>query len=212
MDFILALVAMLVLSPILLVIMLFLLIANKGAGAVFTQERPGKNTEVFKLVKFKTMTDEKDDEGEFLPDKERLTRVGRFIRSLSLDELPQLYNVLKGDMSLVGPRPLLIRYLPLYSPEQARRHEVRPGITGWAQVNGRNAISWEGKFKYDVFYVDNISFTLDLKILWLTFLKVIKSEGINADKDVTMKPFIGYSNTDSTDLTNSTDSTTKYGK
>ena len=188
---------MLVLSPILLVIMLFLLIANKGAGAVFTQERPGKNTEVFKLVKFKTMTDEKDDTGNLLPDKERLKKTGRFIRSLSLDELPQLYNVLRGDMSLVGPRPLLIRYLPLYSDEQARRHEVRPGITGWAQVNGRNAINWDEKFKYDVYYVDNTSFALDLKIIGLTCLKVVKTEGINASNEATMKPFTGNNNINS---------------
>lgn len=165
--------------------------ANEGAGIFFKQSRPGKNERIFKVIKFKTMTDERDSEGNLLPDAMRLTKVGKFVRSTSLDEIPQLLNVLKGDMSLIGPRPLLVRYLPLYNAEQARRHEVRPGITGWAQVNGRNAISWGEKLKLDVWYVDNMSFALDVKILWMTVVKVLKREGISADKEATNKPFEG---------------------
>ena len=165
--------------------------ANKGAGAFFTQERPGKNGRIFKVIKFKTMTDERNANGDLLPDADRLTKVGRFVRSTSVDELPQLFNVLKGDMALIGPRPLLPQYLPLYSKEQARRHEVRPGITGWAQVNGRNAISWKKKFELDVWYVDHCSFSLDLKIIFLTIKKVFVREGISSDTSATMEPFIG---------------------
>ena len=165
--------------------------ANKGAGAFFTQERPGKDGRIFKVIKFKSMTDERDAEGRLLPDAQRLTRVGRFIRSTSLDELPQLLNVLKGDMALVGPRPLLPEYLPLYSEEQARRHEVRPGITGWAQVNGRNAISWTKKFEYDVWYVDHCSFCLDVKIVFMTIKKIFLREGISQEGRATMEAFNG---------------------
>lgn len=161
----------------LFLITLWLHFANKGAGAFFTQERPGKNGRIFKVIKFKTMTDERNANGDLLPDADRLTKVGRFVRSTSVDELPQLFNVLKGDMALIGPRPLLPQYLPLYSKEQARRHEVRPGITGWAQVNGRNAISWKKKFELDVWYVDHCSFSLDLKIIFLTIKKVFVREG-----------------------------------
>ena len=165
--------------------------ANKGAGAFFTQERPGKNAKIFKVIKFKTMTDERDAEGKLLPDAKRLTKVGRIVRSTSLDELPQLWNVFKGDMSLIGPRPLMVKYLPLYSPEQARRHDVRPGITGWAQVNGRNNISWQKKFEYDVWYVDNISFLLDFKIILKTIQKVIGRSDINKEGQATTDPFNG---------------------
>ena len=165
--------------------------ANRGAGAFFTQERPGQYGKIFKVIKFKTMTDERDENGDLLPDEKRLTKIGKFIRSTSVDELPQLFNVLKGDMSLIGPRPLLPQYLPLYSKEQARRHEVRPGITGWAQVNGRNAISWTKKFELDVWYVDHCSFLLDLKIIFLTVKKVFVREGISSDTSVTMEPFTG---------------------
>lgn len=189
-DFILTAIGLLVISPLLLAITLVLFFTNRGKP-FFYQDRPGKNTRIFRLYKFKTMNDCCDDAGNPLPDAKRLTTVGRIIRSLSLDELPQLWNVLKGDMSLIGPRPLLIRYLPLYNKRQARRHEVRPGITGWAQVNGRNAISWEEKFEYDVWYVENVSFLLDLKIFWMTFLKVIRREGINAESNITMAPFNG---------------------
>ncbi|MQP52050.1 MULTISPECIES: sugar transferase [unclassified Flavobacterium] len=167
-----------------------LLMASQNA-VFFTQYRPGKNGKIFKLIKFKTMSDRRDVNGNLLPDQERLTKAGKFVRSTSLDELPQLINVLKGDMSLIGPRPLLVKYLPLYSKEQARRHEVRPGITGWAQVNGRNAIAWDQKFEYDVWYVDNISILLDIKILWLTLKKVIVREGISSTTSVTMEPFKG---------------------
>lgn len=165
--------------------------ANKGAGAFFFQERPGKNSKIFKVVKFKTMTDERDTNGDLLPDEERLTKVGKFVRSTSIDELPQLWNVLKGDMSLIGPRPLLIQYLPLYTPEQARRHEVRPGITGWAQCHGRNAISWQKKFELDVWYVDNISFITDCKVIITTLKKVIGREDINSATSATMELFNG---------------------
>ena len=171
-----------------LIVTVLLLFANKG-NPFFYQNRPGKNTSIFRLYKFKTMNDKKDADGKLLPDAQRITKTGRIIRSLSLDELPQLWNVLKGDMSLVGPRPLLVKYLKHYTPEQARRHEVRPGITGWAQVNGRNAISWEKKFEYDVYYVENLSIALDMKILWLTFLKVLKREGINDRNGGFTKPF-----------------------
>ena len=190
-DFILSLLTLAILWPILLVITIWLHFANKGAGAFFLQERPGKNGKIFKVVKFKTMTDERDAEGNLLPDADRLTNVGRFVRSTSIDELPQLINVLKGDMSFIGPRPLLPQYLPLYNKEQARRHEVRPGITGWAQVNGRNAISWTRKFELDVWYVDHCSFLLDLKIIVLTIKKVFVREGISSDTSVTMEPFTG---------------------
>lgn len=190
-DFCLALIALLVLSPLLLVITIWLHFANKGAGAFFTQERPGKDEKIFKLYKFKSMTDERDTDGKLLPDAERLTPVGRFIRKTSLDELPQLWNVLRGDMSFVGPRPLLGQYLPLYSKEQVRRHEVRPGITGWAQVNGRNAISWQEKFKLDVWYVDHISMTLDMKIILMTVEKVLLRKDISSATNVTMDEFTG---------------------
>jgi undecaprenyl phosphate N,N'-diacetylbacillosamine 1-phosphate transferase len=190
-DFIVVLGVLIVIWPILLIMTLWLHFANKGAGAFFTQKRPGKNGKIFKVIKFKTMTDKRDIEGKLLPDAERLTKVGRFVRSTSADELPQLLNVLKGDMSLIGPRPLLPQYLPLYSKEQARRHEVRPGITGWAQVNGRNAISWTKKFELDVWYVDHCSFLLDLKIIFLTVKKVFVREGISSDTSATMEPFIG---------------------
>lgn len=191
-DFILVLCVLLVIWPILLIITVWLHFANKGAGAFFTQDRPGKNGKIFKVIKYKTMTDERDAEGNLLPDAERLTKVGRFVRSTSIDELPQLINVLKGDMALIGPRPLLPQYLPLYSPEQARRHEVRPGITGWAQVHGRNAISWTKKFEYDVWYVDHCSFLLDLKIVFLTIKKVFIREGISQEGQATMEFFNGH--------------------
>ncbi len=182
---------LIVLSPVLLVVTVWLHFANKGAGAFFTQERPGKDERIFKLYKFKSMTDEQDAEGNLLPDGERLTSVGRFIRKTSLDELPQLWNVLKGDMSFIGPRPLLVQYLPLYSASQRRRHEVRPGITGWAQVSGRNAISWERKFALDVWYVDHLSFRLDYIIIWRTVVKVLRREGISSASCDTMEPFEG---------------------
>lgn len=190
-DFLLSFLGFIVISPIFVVLWIWLAVANKGAGAFFFQERPGKDEKIFKVIKFKTMTDERDDSGKLLPDAERLTRVGRFVRSTSLDEIPQLLNVIKGDMSLIGPRPLLVQYLPLYNDLQRRRHEVRPGITGWAQVNGRNAISWEQKFEYDVWYVDNISLSLDVKILTRTIKKVFKREGISSDTSSTMEPFKG---------------------
>lgn len=190
-DFLSALLVLLVLWPVLLLIAIGLQVANKGAGAFFTQERPGKGGRIFRIVKFKTMTDERDGQGNLLPDAERLTKVGRLVRSLSVDELPQLLNVLKGDMAFVGPRPLLPQYLPLYSKEQARRHEVRPGITGWAQVNGRNAISWTKKFELDVWYVDHCSFWLDMKILFLTVKKVFVREGISQEGQATMEFFNG---------------------
>lgn len=191
-DFILVLCVLLVIWPILLIITVWLHFANKGAGAFFTQDRPGKNGKIFKVIKYKTMTDGRDADGNLLPDADRLTKVGRFVRSTSIDELPQLINVLKGDMALIGPRPLLPQYLPLYSPEQARRHEVRPGITGWAQINGRNAISWTKKFEYDVWYVDHCSFLLDLKIVFLTIKKVFIREGISQEGQATMEFFNGH--------------------
>ena len=191
-DFCIVLIALLIIWPFLLLITIWLHFANKGAGAFFFQERPGKDGKIFKVIKYKTMTDERDTVGNLLPDAERLTKVGRFVRSTSIDELPQLINVLKGDMALIGPRPLLPLYVPLYSPEQARRHEVRPGITGWAQVHGRNAISWTQKFKYDVWYVDHCSFWLDLKIIFLTIKKVFKQEGISQKGQATMEFFNGY--------------------
>mgnify|MGYP000033911469 FL=1 len=190
-DFCLTLLAVVVLSPFLLLIAIWLHYANKGAGAFFLQERPGKKGKIFKVIKFKTMTDERDAQGDLLPDEERLTKVGRFVRSTSIDELPQLINVLKGDMALIGPRPLLVQYLPLYNKEQARRHEVRPGITGWAQCHGRNAISWSKKFELDVWYVDHCSFLLDLKIILLTIKKVLVREGISSETSATMEPFTG---------------------
>lgn len=191
-DFCIAFVTIIVLSPILLFTTIFLHFANKGAGAFFTQERPGKNAKIFRVIKFKTMTDERDSNGNLLPDAQRLTKVGRIVRSLSLDELPQLFNVLKGDMALIGPRPLLVKYLPLYTAEQMRRHEVRPGITGWAQVNGRNTISHTKKFEYDVWYVDHLTFALDCKILLLTIKKVFVREGISAEGEATAETFNGH--------------------
>ncbi len=191
-DFLIALVALICLSPLLLLVTLWLHFANKGAGAFFFQERPGKNGKIFKVVKYKTMTDERDAQGNLLPDGQRLTKVGRFVRSTSIDELPQLFNVLKGDMALIGPRPLLVKYLPLYSPEQARRHEVRPGISGWAQCHGRNTISWAEKFQYDVWYVDHVSFLTDLKVIYLTLRTVIKREGISHEGAATMDAFNGH--------------------
>lgn len=191
-DFTIVMLALLVIWPFLLIITLWLHFANKGAGAFFFQERPGKNGKIFKVIKFKTMTDERDAQGYLLPDADRLTPVGRFVRSTSIDELPQLINVLKGDMSLIGPRPLLVKYLPLYSPEQARRHEVRPGITGWAQCHGRNAISWKKKFELDVWYVDHISFMTDLKVIFLTIKKVVCREDINQEGEATMEEFDGH--------------------
>ena len=193
-DFVIALIGFIIISPLFLLLWIWLSIANKGAGAFFLQERPGKDEKIFKVIKFKTMNDKRDENGNLLPDSERLTTIGRWIRSLSLDEIPQLINVLKGDMALVGPRPLLVQYLPLYDEVQHRRHEVRPGITGWAQVNGRNAISWEQKFDYDVWYVDHLSLSLDIKILLKTIEKVFKREGINSGTHVTMEPFKGNSN------------------
>ena len=170
------------LSPLLVVVTVWLHFANKGAGAFFLQERPGKNEKIFKVIKFKTMTDERDKDGNLLPDAQRLTKVGKFVRSTSIDELPQLFNVLKGDMSFIGPRPLLIRYLPYYTKREKLRHSVRPGITGWAQINGRNNITWDHKLECDVFYVEHISFSFDIKILFLTIYKVFKREGAIADK------------------------------
>ena len=191
-DFILSLLTLAILWPILLVITIWLHFANKGAGAFFLQERPGKNGKIFKVVKFKTMTDERDAEGNLLPDADRLTNVGRFVRATSIDELPQLINVVKGDMALIGPRPLLSQYLPLYSEEQARRHEVRPGITGWAQCHGRNAISWTYKFKLDVWYVDHCSFLTDLKVIGITIKKVLVRDGISQEGNATMEAFNGH--------------------
>lgn len=190
-DFVIVFCILLIIWPILLLITIFLYFANKGAGVFFTQARPGKDSRIFKVIKFKTMTDERDINGNLLPDADRLTKVGRFVRSTSIDELPQLLNVLKGDMALIGPRPLLPQYLPLYTKEQARRHEVRPGITGWAQVNGRNAISWTKKFELDVWYVDHCSLWLDIKIVFLTIKKVFIREGISQAGQATMEFFNG---------------------
>lgn len=190
-DFVIVFCALLILWPILLLITIWLHFANKGAGAFFFQERPGKDERIFKVIKFKTMTDERDENGKLLPDAVRLTKVGRFVRSTSIDELPQLINVLKGDMALIGPRPLMPKYLPLYSPEQRRRHKVRPGITGWAQVNGRNNISWTKKFKLDVWYVDHCSFALDVKIIFMTIKKVLFREDISKEGEATTVPFDG---------------------
>jgi len=191
-DFWIALVALLLIGWFLIIVAIWLHFANKGAGAFFFQERPGKDGKIFKVIKYKTMTDERDAEGNLLPDAQRLTKVGRFVRSTSIDELPQLINVLKGDMALIGPRPLLVQYLPLYSPEQARRHEVRPGISGWAQCHGRNAISWTEKFKLDVWYVDHVSLLTDLKVIWITIMKVIKRADINEAGHATMEYFNGH--------------------
>jgi lipopolysaccharide/colanic/teichoic acid biosynthesis glycosyltransferase len=190
-DLIIALVALLVIWPFLLIVTIWLHFANKGTGAFFFQERPGKDGKIFKVIKFKTMTDERDANGELLPDADRLTKVGSFVRSTSIDELPQLINVLKGDMALIGPRPLLVQYLPLYSKEQMRRHEVRPGISGWAQCHGRNQISWTEKFALDVWYVDNLSLLTDLKVIFITIKKVLFREDINSDNDATMEDFDG---------------------
>ena len=190
-DFTIAMVALLVIWPFLLIVTIWLHFANKGAGAFFFQERPGKDGKIFKVIKFKTMTDERDANGELLPDADRLTKVGSFIRSTSIDELPQLINVLKGDMALIGPRPLLVQYLPLYSKDQMRRHEVRPGISGWAQCHGRNQISWTEKFALDVWYVDNLSLLTDLKVIFITIKKVLFREDINSDNDATMEDFDG---------------------
>ena len=201
-DFWISLIALICISPVLLIVGVCLYIANgkgspslEGGGwgrLLFFQERPGKGGKIFKVIKFKTMTDERDANGELLPDADRLTKVGRFVRSTSIDELPQLINVLKGDMALIGPRPLLVQYLPLYSKEQARRHEVRPGISGWAQCHGRNAISWKQKFEYDVWYVDHLSLMTDLKVIWITVQKVLQRDGINEEGQATKEPFNGH--------------------
>ena len=189
-DFVLSLSLLIFISPIIVLITIILFFQNKGTPYFF-QDRPGKNERKIRIVKFKSMTDQKDKLGNLLPDNQRITKLGSFIRNTSLDELPQLFNVLIGDMSLIGPRPLLFKYIHLYSEEQKRRHNVKPGITGWAQINGRNNISWTKKFELDVYYVDNISFSLDIKILFLTFLKVLKREGVNQSNDMPMKPFKG---------------------
>ena len=190
-DFWISLVALIIISPILLAVTIWLHFANKGAGAFFFQERPGKDAKIFKVIKFKTMTDERDADGNLLPDAQRLTKVGKFVRSTSIDELPQLFNVLKGDMALIGPRPLRVHYLPLYSKEQARRHEVRPGISGWAQCHGRNTISWTEKFKLDVWYVDHCSLWTDIKIIFITIKNVLMRKDINSAEAATMYPFDG---------------------
>lgn len=190
-DFWIALIVLSIIWPILLIITIWLHFANKGAGAFFVQERPGKDGKIFKLLKFKSMTDERDADGNLLPDALRITKIGIFVRSTSIDELPQLLNVLKGDMALIGPRPLLVKYLSLYSAEQARRHEVRPGITGWAQCNGRNAISWAERFKLDVWYVDHVSLWVDIKIIFITIMKVLKRADISSNTAATMEPFNG---------------------
>lgn len=191
-DIVFSMFGLIVASPVLLLVTIWLTFANKGAGVFFTQERPGKDTKVFKLIKFKTMTNERDENGNLLPDRERITNIGAFLRSTSMDELPQLLNIIKGDMSFIGPRPLLVQYLPLYNKEQARRHEVRPGISGWAQCHGRNSISWTEKFRYDVWYVDNISLKTDLIVIYLTIKKVLKREGINSPDNTTMEYFNGH--------------------
>ena len=193
-DFVIALVGLVCISWLLLIFIVLLHFANKGAGVFFLQERPGKDARIFKVIKFKTMTDERDADGRLLPDEQRITKVGKIVRSTSIDELPQLINVLKGDMSLIGPRPLLVQYLPLYSPEQARRHEVRPGITGWAQCHGRNAISWSEKFKLDVWYVDHCTLWTDLQVIWITVMKVLTRADINNETgtSATIEPFNGH--------------------
>lgn len=194
-DIVFALLVLIVFSPVLLVVYIWLHFANKGAGAFFYQDRPGKDGKIFKVIKFKTMTDERDADGNLLPDTERLTKAGKFVRNSSLDELPQLINVLRGEMSLLGPRPLLPEYLPLYSKEQMRRHEVRPGISGWAQCHGRNAITWAQKFEYDVWYVDHLSFLVDVKIVLITLKKVFARDGIDQEGTpggMTMEPFNGH--------------------
>ena len=190
-DFWISLMAIICISPVLLVVTIWLHFANKSAGAFFFQERPGKDAKIFKVIKFKTMTDERDSEGNLLPDEKRLTKVGKFIRSTSIDELPQFINVFKGDMALIGPRPLLVQYLPLYSPEQARRHEVRPGISGWAQCHGRNAISWSEKFKLDVWYVDHCTLWTDIKVIFITIKNVLMRKDINSATAATMEVFNG---------------------
>lgn len=190
-DFWISLIALVCISPILAIVTIWLHFANKGAGAFFTQDRPGKGGKIIKVIKFKSMTDERDAEGNLLPDADRLTKVGRFVRSTSIDELPQLINVLKGDMALIGPRPLLVKYLPLYSKAQMRRHDVRPGISGWAQCHGRNAISWTEKFKLDVWYVDHLSLMTDLKVIFITIKNVLLRKDINSENDATMEDFNG---------------------
>lgn len=191
-DFIIAMIALLLIGWFLIIIAIWLHFANKGAGAFFFQARPGKDEKIFKVIKFKTMTDEKDSDGKLLPDAQRLTKVGKFIRSTSIDELPQLINVLKGDMALIGPRPLRVHYLPLYSPEQHRRHEVRPGISGWAQCHGRNAISWTEKFKLDVWYVDHCTLWTDIQVIFITIKNVLMRKDINEPGQATMEGFNGY--------------------
>lgn len=191
MDFWISLIVLIIISPILLVVTIWLHFANKGAGAFFFQERPGKDGKIFRVIKYKTMTDERDADGNLLPDEKRLTKVGKFVRSTSIDELPQFINVLKGDMALIGPRPLLVQYLPLYSPEQARRHEIRPGISGWAQCHGRNAITWTEKFKLDVWYVDHVSLLTDLKVIFITIKNVLMRKDINSESAATMEAFNG---------------------
>lgn len=186
-----ALVALLLLSPIFSFTIILLHFANKGAGVFFTQDRPGKNEKIFKTLKFKTMTDERDSDGNLLPDADRLTKVGKFIRSTSIDEIPQLINILKGDMAFIGPRPLLVKYLPLYSPEQRHRHDVTPGMSGWAQVNGRNTISWQKKFEYDVYYVDHIGLKMDVRVFFMTIKNVLLRKDINSATAATMEPFNG---------------------
>lgn len=190
-DIIISGIALLLIGWFLILVAIFLHFANKGAGAFFFQERPGKNAKIFKVIKFKTMTDERDANGNLLPDEKRLTKVGKFVRSTSVDELPQLINVFKGDMSLIGPRPLLVQYLPLYSPEQARRHEVRPGISGWAQCHGRNAISWAEKFKLDVWYVDHCTLWTDIQVIFITIMNVLMRKDINSATAATMEYFNG---------------------
>ena len=189
-DLLLAFIILVLFSPLLIITFILLTISNKGE-AFFIQKRPGKNGKIFSIIKFKSMNDKKGPDGQLLPDGERITKIGHFVRKTSLDEIPQLFNVLKGDMSLIGPRPLLIQYLPLYSAEQRKRHDVRPGITGWAQVKGRNTVPWPRRFELDVWYVNHVSFLLDLKILWLTFLKVLKRDGISSETSATMEFFKG---------------------
>lgn len=190
-SFIIALIALICIGWLIILVAIWLHFANKGAGAFFMQERPGKGGKIYKVIKFKTMTDERDAEGKLLPDAQRLTKVGKVVRSLSIDELPQLINIIKGDMSFIGPRPLLVKYLPLYTPKQMRRHEVRPGISGWAQVNGRNTITFTKQFEYDVYYVDHLTFWLDVKIFFMTILKVFKREGISEEGQATRESFNG---------------------